>query len=129
MSAQSLNASSYSGYRGTISALNPSGAIPTRDASDITRQIKEQLIYLEGRDRTTIRKDKASLAVGGRPQINPAGVNHVPGNSQWSWLPYGNQHRLSYFFGKMQQCTQSCPAGLFNGNGPVLPGGSNPTGS
>jgi hypothetical protein len=128
MSAQALNGTSYSGYTGTSSASNPSGAVPTRDASDVTRQIKEQLLYLNSRDTTTIAKNKSSLAVGGRPQINPAGVNHIPGNSEWAWLPYSNQYRLSYFFGKMKQCT-NCPGGLFNGNGPVLPGSSNTTGS
>lgn len=122
MSAQALNGTSYSGYNGA------SGAIPTRDASDITRQIKERLFYLNSKDTTTILKNKSSLAVGGRPQINPAGVNHVPGNSESAWIPYSNQYRLSYFFGKMNGCV-ACPGGLFNGNGPILPGSSKTTGS
>ena len=128
MSAQALNGTSYSGYTGTSGASNPSGAVPTRDASDITRQIKERLFYLNSKDTTTIRKDKSSLAVGGRPQINPAGVNHLPGNSESAWIPYSNQYRLSYFFGKMK-CNTNCPAGLFNGDGPILPGSSKTTGS
>jgi hypothetical protein len=128
MSAQALNGTSYNGYKGSSSASNPSGAVPTRDASDVTRQIKERLFYLNSKDTTTIRKDKSSLAVGGRPQINPAGVNHLPGNSEWAWIPYSNQYRLSYFFGKMK-CDTNCPAGLFNGDGPVLPGSSKTTGS
>lgn len=129
MSAQALNATSYSGYSGTSSGANPSGAVPTRDASDITRQIKERLLYANSKDTTTILKNKSSLAVGGRPQINPAGVNHIPGNSEWSWLPYSNQYRLSYFFGRMKSGCANCPGGLFNGNGPVLPGSSNAIGS
>jgi hypothetical protein len=130
MSAQALNGTSYSGYTASTTASNPSGAVPTRDASDITRQIKERMLYLNSKDTTTIPKNKRSLPVGGRPQLNPAGVNEVPGNSEWSWLPYSNQYRLSYFFGKMKGCTtQACGGGLFNGNGPVLPGSSNLTGS
>jgi hypothetical protein len=124
MSAQALNASAYSGYRGT----STTGAVPTRDASDITRQIKERLLYLNSKDNTTIVKNKSSLAVGGRPQINPAGVNHIPGNSEWSWLPYSNQYRLSYFYGKMK-CDTNCQGGLFDGNGPILPGTAATVGS
>ena len=122
MSAQALNGTSYTGYVASTTASNPSGAVPTRDASDITRQIKERMLYLNSKDTTTIPKNKSSLAVGGRPQINPAGVNHVPGNSEWSWQPYGNQYRLSYFFGRLKGCeTAACGGGLFNGNGPILP--------
>ena len=120
MSSQSLNASNYSGYNGVQGSTNPSGAIPTRDASDITRQVKERLIYLAGKDTTTISRTKNNV-VFQRPQVNPAGVNHIPGNSEWSWLPNSNQYRLSYFYGRMKGCT-SCAGGLFDGNGPVLPG-------
>ena len=132
MSSQSLNASNYSGYigyQGPTNPSNPSGAIPTRDASDITRQIKERLIYLAGKDTTTISRSKNNVLFQ-RPQVNPAGVNHIPGNSEWSWLPYGNQFRLSYFYGKMKGCTSTaCGGALFDGNGPVLPGakGTNST--
>lgn len=137
MSAQALNGSSYIGYIGTAGPSNPTGAIPTRDASDITRQIKERLLYLNSKDNTTIVKNKSSVAVGGRPQVNPAGVNEVPGNSEWSWLPYSNQYRLSYFYGKLQlggaaACNNGCSGtrgAVFNGNGPVLPGTSATTGS
>ena len=129
MSSQSLNASSsnYRGYVGTADSNNPSGAVPTRDASDITRQIKERLIYLAGKDTTTISRSKNNVLFQ-RPQVNPAGVNHIPGNSEWSWLPYSNQYRLSYFYGKMKGCT-SCSGALFDGNGPILPAynGSNQT--
>jgi len=129
MSAQGLNASSsnYRGYSLTADNNNPSGAVPTRDASDITRQIKERLLYLNSKDATTINTNKSNLVLQ-RPQVNPAGVNHIPGNSEWSWVPYGNQYRLSYFFGKMKGCTSSaCGGALFNGNGPVLPGSNNGT--
>ena len=122
MSAQALNGTSYTGYVASTTASNPSGAVPTRDASDITRQIKERMLYLNSKDTTTIPQNKSSLAVGGRPQLNPAGVNHLPGNSEWSWLPYSNQYRLSYFFGRLKQCeSAACGGGLFNGNGPILP--------
>ena len=129
MSAQGLNASSsnYRGYSLTADNNNPSGAAPTRDASDITRQIKERLLYLNSKDATTINTNKSNLVLQ-RPQVNPAGVNHIPGNSEWSWVPYGNQYRLSYFFGKMKGCASSaCGGALFNGNGPVLPGSNNGT--
>lgn len=129
MSAQGLNASTYSGYRGTTTASGYTGAVPTRDASDITRQIKERLLYLNSKDTTTIIKNKSSLAVGGRPQLNPGAENQIPGNSEWSWLPYSNQYRLSYFFGKMKCDASNCNGGLFDGNGPILPGTSATTGS
>ena len=104
MSAQALNASSYSGYSGGTSSGNPSGAVPTRDASDITRQIKERLIYNAFNGVGSVTPGTPSQ-IQQRPQLNPAGVNHIPGNSEWSWLPYGNQFRLSYFFGKMKNST------------------------
>ena len=131
MSSQSLNASSanYRGYVGTADNNNPSGAVPTRDASDITRQIKERLIYLGFNSNSTVIPGTPNK-VFQRPQVNPAGVNHIPGNSEWSWLPYGNQFRLSYFYGKMKGCTSTaCGGALFDGNGPVLPGakGTNST--
>ena len=88
MSSQSLNASSsnYRGYVGTPDNNNPSGAVPTRDASDITRQIKERLIYNGFNNNTgkTITPGSSNLMFQ-RPQVNPAGVNHIPGNSEWSW--------------------------------------------
>jgi hypothetical protein len=138
MSSQSLNASSsnYRGYALTADNNNPSGAIPTRDASDVTRQIKERLLYLAGKDTTTISRSKNNVLFQ-RPQVNPAGVNHIPGNSEWSWLPYSNQYRLSYFYGKLQlggtaACNNGCAPGkgaVFDGNGPILPGynGTNST--
>ena len=122
MSAQALNASSsnYRGYSLTSDASNPSGAVPTRDASDITRQIKERLIYAGFNPNSKVVPGTPNQ-VFQRPTLNPAGVNHLPGNSEWSWLPYGNQFRLSYFFGKLKQsgtgCT-TCSGAVFDGNGP-----------
>lgn len=51
MSAQGLNGSSYSGFQyvppaGTTGAGIPSG-FPTRDASDYTKRLKQQLLYRE----------------------------------------------------------------------------------
>jgi hypothetical protein len=126
MSAQGLNASSsnYRGYSLTADNNNPSGAVPTRDASDITRQIKERLIYAGFKNGSAITPGTANQNFQ-RPQVNPAGVNHIPGNSEWSWLPYGNQFRLSYYYGKMKSGCATCNGGLFDGNGPVLFNGNN----
>ena len=104
MSSQSLNGNPTTGYVGYIanpSATNPNGSIPTRDASDITRQLKERLIYNGFNSSKNVTPGGANLNFQ-RPQLNPAGVNHIPGNSEWSWLPYGNQFRLSYLFGKLK---------------------------
>jgi hypothetical protein len=120
MSAQALNAISNNGYVASTTV-----GVATRDASDITRQLKERLIYNGFKSGSTITPG-GSNKLNSVPILNPAGVNHVPGNSEWSWLPYGNQFRLSYFFGKL-----NCPSiggcsttkgGVFNGNGPKLPG-------
>jgi len=129
MSAQALNGNSYSGYVGSAAV----GSVPTRDASDITRQLKERLIYNGFSSGSTIKPGGANLMFQ-RPTVNPAGANHIPGNSEWSWLPYGNQFRLSYFFGKLNCPTGGCTTsnkygGVFNGNGPALPGKSTSTGS
>ena len=129
MSAQALNGSSYSGYVGSTSV----GSVPTRDASDITRQLKERLIYNGFKSGSNITPGGANK-LNSVPILNPAGVNHVPGNSEWSWLPYGNQFRLSYFFGKLNCPTGGCDTsnkfgGVFNGNGPKLPGKSTSVGS
>jgi len=131
MSAQALNGSSYKGYIGATSV----GPIPTRDASDITRQLKERLIYA-GFNKDSLIKPGGANLVFQRPTLNPAGANHLPGNSEWSWLPYGNQFRLSYFYGKIlcggtgvgAACTGSNGA-AFDGNGPKLPGSSTSIGS
>ena len=90
----------------------------TRDASDITKQLKERIIYNEKKASSPVGTGKKSLIVGGRPQVNPAGVNHLPaGNAELLWQPYGNQFRLSYLFGKAQ--CGVCNGGAFKLNGPL----------
>ena len=102
MSAQALNGSSNNGY-----VVSSTVGVATRDASDVTRQLKERLIYNGFKNGSTITPGGANK-LSSVPILNPAGVNHVPGNSEWSWLPYGNQFRLSYLFGKMKNSTISC---------------------
>lgn len=84
MSSQSQNTSSYSGYVTTsgTNAGNSSrlGVIPLRDASDLTRQIREQIIYNENKASSTIQ----------------------PGDSEHKWQMFGNQFRLWYLYGKMK---------------------------
>jgi len=97
----------------------------TRDSSDITKQIKERIIYNEKKAGSPVGTGKKSLIVGGRPQVNPAGVNHLPaGNAELLWQPQGNQFRLSYLFGKVQ--CGACDGGAFNSSGPIR---TPPTGS
>jgi hypothetical protein len=101
--------SSGLGYRSSIQY--------TRDSSDITKQIKERIMYNEKKANSPVKTGKRSLIVGGRPQVNPAGVNHLPaGNAELLWQPQGNQFRLSYLFGKVQ-CGE-CDGGAFNSSGP-----------
>lgn len=114
MSSQSYNASTYAGYTASGS-LDP---FPTRDASDRTRMIKEKIIYQEKKSGRIV-SGGASL-VTGRPQVTPAGVNHLPaGNAEILWIPQGNQYRLSYLFGKVQ-CA-ACSGRAFNLPGPLYP--------
>lgn len=84
MSSQSQNTSSYSGYVTTsgTNAGNSSrlGVIPLRDASDLTRQIREQIIYNQNKANAPIQ----------------------PGDSEHKWMMYGNEFRLSYLYGKMK---------------------------
>jgi hypothetical protein len=113
MSSQSYNATTYAGYTASGS-LDP---FPSRDASDRTRMIKQRIIYNEKKSGSSINTGKSSLMVGGRPQVNPAGVNHLAaGNAEILWLPQGNQYRLSYLYGKVQ--CGSCVGNAFNLNGP-----------
>jgi hypothetical protein len=84
MSSQSQNTSSYSGYV-TTSATNAGnssrlGVVPTRDASDLTRQIREQIMYNQNKANSVIQ----------------------PGDSEHKWMMYNNEFRLSYLFGKMK---------------------------
>jgi hypothetical protein len=87
-----------------------------RDSSDFTRSLRERLIYNEKRPGTTIIPGGAS-PITGRPQVTPAGVNHLPaGNAELLWQQQGNNFRLAYLFGKLK-----CGAGFggaFNLNGP-----------
>ena len=104
------------------SAIGPSDyASVTRDASDITRQRKEFLIYNEKKAGTTITPGKSSLLTS-RSGTTPAGVNHIPaGNAGIAWIPYSNQFRLSYLFGRYN-CPGVCQTGgAFNLNGPLKP--------
>ena len=93
----------------------------TRDASDITRQRKEFLIYNEKKAGSLIIKGKSSLLTS-RSGTTPAGVNHIPaGNAGIAWIPYSNQFRLSYLFGRYN-CPEVCQTGrAFNLNGPLQP--------
>lgn len=103
MSSQSVNTSGYSGYTtassGNAAANTKLGQIPLRDSSDLTRQIREVIIYRE----------------------NAAGSTIQPGDSEHKWLMFGNQFRLTYLYGKLKcptACSGSAEVGAaFNGNG------------
>jgi hypothetical protein len=87
-----------------------------RDASDRTRMIRERLIYNEKRAGTNITAGIPGLIIG-RPQKNPAGVNHLnAGNAELLWQQQGNNFRLAYLFGKLK-CGDGF-GGVFNLNGP-----------
>jgi hypothetical protein len=87
-----------------------------RDASDRTRMIRERLIYNEKRAGTNITAGTPGLIIG-RPQKNPAGVNHLnAGNAELLWQQQGNNFRLAYLFGKLK-CGDGF-GGVFNLNGP-----------
>ena len=102
MSSQSVNATTYSGYRIVPTASVGPPAVytlfmlptPARDASDITRAIRERITYNEF---------KASTPVS-------------PGNTEDPWIPYGNAIRLSYLYGKLK--CGSCSGNAMYGNGP-----------
>lgn len=106
MSSQSVNTTAYAGYTtansgtGVDSNVTLVGTqVPLRDASDLTRRIRELVIYRE----------------------NKAGSVIQPGDSEHKWLMYGNQFRLTYLFGKLK-CRTACSGspetgGAFNGNG------------
>lgn len=89
-----------------------------RDASDITRALKERIIYNEKRKGSPIASGKRGSLVFGRPGVNPGSENNIPaGNAEMLWIPQGNQYRLSYLFGKLKCGGGS--AGAFNLNGPL----------
>lgn len=83
MSSQAVNTSAYAGYTSTTAVL---GQIPTRDSSDVTRAIREKIVYNE----------------------NKVGSPFQPGAPEASsWQKYGNKYRLSYLFGRLK-CTNGC---------------------
>jgi hypothetical protein len=89
-----------------------------RDASDITRALKERIIYNEKRIGSPINSGKRGSLVPGRPGVNPGAENHIPaGNAGVAWIPYSNEYRLSYLFGKLKCGAGS--GGAFNLNGPI----------
>ena len=89
-----------------------------RDASDITRALKERIIYNEKRTGSPINSGKGGSRVFGWPGVSPGAKNHIPaGNAEMLWIPQGNQYRLSYLFGKLK-CGDGS-AGAFNLNGPL----------
>lgn len=89
-----------------------------RDASDITRALKERIIYNEKRAGSPINSGKGGSLVFGRPGVNPGAENSIPsGNAEMLWIPQGNQYRLSYLFGKLKCGAGS--GGAFNLNGPI----------
>ena len=97
----------------------------TRDASDITRNIKERIIYNEKRLNSPINSGKRGSLVFGRPGVNPGAENSIPaGNAGIAWIPYSNEYRLSYLFGKLKCGGTNTIAGAFNLNGPIQKSGS-----
>ena len=99
MSSQSLNATTYSGY--AITPSSTSGTLymlptPARDASDITRALRERIIYTEFKQNSVV----------------------APGNNENAWIPYGNQIRISYLYGKLK--CGSCSGNAIYGNGPYV---------
>lgn len=76
----------------------------TRDASDMTKMIKERIMYNEKKTGSPIIRNKAGFA----------------GNAEVLWQPQGNQFRLSYLFGKVKcgGCANG-GGGAFNLNGPL----------
>ena len=91
--------SSVGSYRLTLDFNNTYRL--ARDSSDITRSLRERLIYNEKRPGTNI--------IGGT-------VGVAAGNAEPLWQQQGNAFRLAYLFGKLK-----CGAGFggaFNLNGP-----------
>jgi hypothetical protein len=90
MSSQGINTSSNAGYVSATLALGP---IPLRDASDLTRRIREQNVYRENNANSTVQQ----------------------GNPEDPWLKFANGYRLSYLNGKIK--CGSCVGKAFNSNG------------
>lgn len=104
MSSQSVNATIYSGYQIVPAGSSVSGSgtkfmlpTPARDASDITRAIREQAIYREFQSGTVVS----------------------PGNTEDPWIRYENGLRLSYLYGKLKclDCNSGTGGGVFKLNG------------
>ena len=95
MSSQSVNATTYSGYEASAT-LN---YFPPRDSSDVTRMIRERIIYNESKSGSSI----------------------PPGNTENPWIKNGNGFRLSYLFGKVKcgDCNVGSGGNAFAGNGPL----------
>lgn len=112
-----LTVNSYGGILTLATAIGTSGASSAgsytltldfnntyrleRDSSDITRSLRERLIYNEKRAGTN---------------IIPSTVGVARGNAEPLWQQQGNNFRLAYLFGKLK-----CGAGFggaFNLNGP-----------
>jgi len=76
----------------------------TRDASDMTKMIKQRIMYNEKKAGSPINAGKQTCA----------------GNAKVAWQPQGNQFRLAYLFGKIQcgGCANG-GGGVFNLNGPL----------
>ena len=119
LSGTTANGVSPSGSGSTIVSLEYNAAnYIMRDASDITRALKERIIYNEKRVGSPITAGKNGSLVFGRPGVNPGSENSIPaGNAEMLWIPQGNQYRLSYLFGKLKCGAGS--AGAFNLNGPI----------
>lgn len=69
-----------------------------RDASDWTRQKREQRKYANYKTASTDNKDSEPI-----------------------WIKYGNQFRLSYLYGKLK-CGSSCNGNAFLGSNAVVGG-------
>jgi hypothetical protein len=82
MSSQSLNGTTYSDY--TTNTFTGVTGFALRDASDFTKMLKEQAV-------------KKEVVLGHAPKPY--------------WIPYGNQYRLSYGFGRVYcaDCTGGSP--------------------
>jgi hypothetical protein len=81
-----------------------------RDASDMTRKLKERIIYNEYRAGTTIAGALKANRLGNILTTTTGGANQLE-------LLQGNAFRLSYLKGKLN--CGACVGGPFNTNGPL----------
>jgi hypothetical protein len=91
-------------------ALEYSDRKTSRDSSDITRILKERIIYNEYRNGTNIANSVKSDRRGGIVFSNPGAANQRE-------LLQSNQFRMSYLKGRMN--CGACAGGYFNANGPL----------